>query len=148
MPTVKELKARLKAHNAKHCVKVSGKKSELVQRVQRIGGGVAAMSSPKLPPGVTGRNRARKRKMQQPPPPPKRSGLAARMAGGLDRPVQVKPPPKKAKKRITPTNFKQLAANAPEDKGRRLGKAVSRAENMAKMRAEKKKMMKWRETLR
>ena len=37
--------------------------------------------------------------MQQPPPPPKRSGLAARMAGGLDRPVQIKPPPKKAKKR-------------------------------------------------
>jgi hypothetical protein len=43
-------------------------------------------------------------------------------------------------------NFKQMAANAPEDNGKRLGKAVSRAENMARMRAEKKKMMKWRET--
>jgi hypothetical protein len=129
MATVKELKAQLKAHNAKHCVKVTGKKSELVQRVQRIGGGVAATSSPKLPPGVTGRSRARKRKMQQPPPP------------------QVKPPPKKAKKRIAPTNFKQLAANAPEDQGRRLGKTVSKFENMARMRADKKKMKKWRETL-
>ena len=146
MPTIKELKSRLRSHNAKHCVKVSGRKSELMQRVQRIGGGVAATSSPKLPPGVTGRSRARKRKMQQPPPPPKRSGLAARMAGGLDRPVQVKPPPKKAKKRTKP-NFKQMAANAPEDQGRRLGKTVSKFENMARMRADKKKMKKWRETL-
>jgi hypothetical protein len=146
MPTIKELKARLRSHNAKHCVKISGRKSELQARVTRIGGGVAATSSPKLPPGVTGRSRARKRKMQQPPPPPKRSGLAARMAGGLDRPVQVKPPPKKAKKRTKP-NFKQFAAKAPEDQGRRLGKTVSKFENMARMRADKKKMKKWRETL-
>jgi hypothetical protein len=128
MPTVKELKKTLRAHNKAHCVKLSGKKSELVQRVTRLGGGGQR----------------------------KRSGLAARMAGGLDRPVQVKPPPppkkqqpkpKKQKKRIKPTNFQQLAANAPEDKGKRLGKAVSRAENMARMRADKKKLMKWREVL-
>jgi hypothetical protein len=117
MPTVKELKQTLRAHNKAHCVKLSGRKSELVQRVSRLGGGGQR----------------------------KRSGLAARMAGGLDRPVQVKPPPPKKKqqkkRRIQPTNFKQLAANAPEDKGRRLGKAVSKAENIAKMRAEKKKLL-------
>ena len=127
MPTIKELKARLRSHNAKHCVKISGRKSELQARVTRIGGGVAAMKSPSLPPGVEGRSKARKRKMSA---APKRSGLAARMAGGLDRPVQIKPPPKKAKKRTKP-NFKQMAANAPEDQGRRLGKTVSKFENMA-----------------
>jgi hypothetical protein len=122
MPTVKELKQTLRAHNKAHCVKLSGRKSELVQRVTRLGGGGQR----------------------------KKSGLAARMAGGLDRPVQVKPPPpprKKKKQKKKPTNFKQLAANAPEDKGKRLGKAVSRAENMARMRADKKKLMKWREVL-
>jgi hypothetical protein len=73
MPTIKELKARLRSHNAKHCVKISGRKSELQARVTRIGGGVAAMKS----------------------------------------------------------HFKQLAANASEDQGRRLGKTVSKFENMA-----------------
>ena len=38
MPTVKELKQTLRAHNKAHCVKLSGRKSELVQRVTRLGG--------------------------------------------------------------------------------------------------------------